>query len=118
MQDQQKANKVTLYLPSELHRQLKIRSAVDGEAMSAIAERALEFYMSHAEVVNDHSEGYGQTHRLYSCPSCSEPLVVRDGELMPIQVAIAPDQADDLPVAMQGVATGANLPDEGELVTC
>ncbi len=50
MQDK---HKVTLYLPPELHRQLKIRSAVDLEPMSAIAERALVFYLKHPEVVDE-----------------------------------------------------------------
>lgn len=38
-------NKVTLYLPPELHRELKIR-AVAAESMTDIAERALSFYLS------------------------------------------------------------------------
>jgi hypothetical protein len=40
MEDKQK---VTLYLTSELHRQLKIKAAVEVETMSTIAERALEY---------------------------------------------------------------------------
>ena len=39
MQDDKQ--KVTLYLPPELHHQLKLRAAVDHESMSVIAERAL-----------------------------------------------------------------------------
>ena len=47
----QSATKVTLYLPPELHRKLKIRSAVEGEAMSAITEQALSFYIDHWDAV-------------------------------------------------------------------
>ena len=62
MQDK---HKVTLYLPPELHRQLKIRSAVELEAMSAIAERAIIFYLEHSDVV-DELDIHGQSHRVYS----------------------------------------------------
>jgi hypothetical protein len=117
MQDQQKATKVTLYLPQSLHRQLKIRSAVDGEAMSAIAERALEYYMSHADVVNGDADGFGHTHQVYSCPACSESVVLRDGELVAVKDALSTND-EELSVDMQAMVPGANMPDEGELVTC
>jgi plasmid stability protein len=48
MQDKQK---VTLYLPPGLHRQLKIRAAVDTDSMSAMVERAIVFYLRHPELV-------------------------------------------------------------------
>ena len=80
MEDQQKATKVTLYLTSDLHRQLKIRSAVDGEPMSSLAEKALQFYLSNSDVVEEVSK-HGSTYKTYSCPSCSDAVVVRDGEL-------------------------------------
>ena len=80
MQDKQK--KVTLYLPSDLHRQLKIRSAIDAEAMSAIAERALGFYLDHPEIVDEvEASIYGSTHQVYGCPACGTPVVLRSGEL-------------------------------------
>ncbi|KYC41472.1 hypothetical protein WA1_21835 [Scytonema hofmannii PCC 7110] len=75
----QTKQKVTLYLSPELHRKLKIRSAVDSEPMSELAERALVFYLAHSELVDEAS--YGRTHRVYSCPSCESSLVIRDGEL-------------------------------------
>ncbi len=49
--EEQKATKVTLYLPPELHRQLRICSAVEGEAMSSIAKRAIDFYLAHSDLV-------------------------------------------------------------------
>ncbi|MDA0673386.1 MAG: hypothetical protein O3C67_06730 [Cyanobacteria bacterium] len=118
MQDQQKATKVTFYLPPALHRQLKIRAAVDGEPMSTIAERAIEFYMSHADVVNEISEGYSNTHRAYGCPACAESLVIREGDLVSIKDAIAPSDHGELAVDMQGMVPGNQQPDEGELVVC
>jgi hypothetical protein len=74
--------KVTLYLSPELHRKLKIRSAIDSEPMSELAERALVFYLANSELVDEAEDSYGKTHRLYSCPSCDSSLVMRDGELV------------------------------------
>lgn len=82
MQDKQK---VTLYLPPELHRQLKIRSAVDSQPMSAIAERAIIFYMAHPEVVDEVEASYGSSHQVYSCPECASSVVVRDGEMVSLK---------------------------------
>lgn len=81
MQDKQK---VTLYLPPELHRQLKIRAAVDSEPMSAIAERAIVFYLGHSELV-DEVEAYGSTHRVYSCPECQNSMVLQSGEMVSLK---------------------------------
>jgi hypothetical protein len=78
MQDKQK---VTFYLPPELHRQLKIRAAVDAEPMSDLAERAIGFYLQHPEVVQEF-ESYGAAHRIYSCPECSSTLALRDGDIV------------------------------------
>ena len=80
MQDK---HKVTLYLPPELHRQLKIRAAVDAEPMSALAERAIDFYLDHPEVVDRvEGEAYGSTHQVYACPECTTSMVIRSGELV------------------------------------
>lgn len=82
MQDKQK---VTLYMPSDLHRQLKIRSAVDTESMSEIAERALAFYLNHSDVVADvEASTCGHTHRVYDCPSCSTAVVIQSDQLVPV----------------------------------
>lgn len=45
--------KVSLYLPPEVHRKLKIRAAIDGEPMSSIAERAIVFYLSDSETIEN-----------------------------------------------------------------
>lgn len=73
--------KVTLYLPPELHHNLKIRAAVEMEAMSVMAERALSFYLDHPEVVN---HALGTTYQVHHCPECSHPFVIRDGEVHPL----------------------------------
>jgi hypothetical protein len=78
MEDKQK---VTLYLPPQLHRQLKIRSAVDADSMSNIVEKAVEFYLSHSEVVEG-IELHGATHQVYDCPECEHPVVIRDGKMV------------------------------------
>jgi len=78
----QTKQKVTLYLSPELHRKLKIRSAVDSEPMSDLAERALVFYLANSELGDEAEASYGRTHKLYSCPTCKSSLVLRDGELV------------------------------------
>jgi hypothetical protein len=81
----QAKQKVTLYLSPELHRRLKIRSAVDSEPMSELAERALVFYLTNSELVEEaEASSYGRTHRVYSCPNCESSLVLRDGELVAV----------------------------------
>ncbi|MBW4643324.1 MAG: hypothetical protein KME23_10090 [Goleter apudmare HA4340-LM2] len=82
MQPQTK-QKVTLYLSPELHKRLKIRSAVDSEPMSELAERALFFYLANSELVEElEASSYGRSHRVYSCPTCESSLALRDGELV------------------------------------
>ncbi|MGB8701951.1 MAG: hypothetical protein WCD18_21250 [Thermosynechococcaceae cyanobacterium] len=79
MQDKQK---VTLYLPPELHRELKIKAAVETEPMSAIAERALAFYLHHSEAVEEvEASAFGNTHQVYSCPECASSVILRANEL-------------------------------------
>ncbi|MBW4482895.1 MAG: hypothetical protein KME14_10160 [Tildeniella torsiva UHER 1998/13D] len=118
--EEQKATKVTLYLPPDLHRQLKIRSAVEGEAMSSIAKRAIDFYLAHSDVVAESLESsFGQTHRIHSCPSCASSVVLRENELVEIAEVVGSSQGSTLDDAIvpEVVATpGAR--GEGELVVC
>jgi len=113
---EQKASKVTLYLPPDLHRQLKVQSALDGEPMSAIAERAIDFYLSNSEVVNDGGI-YGQTHRIHRCPSCAASLVDRDGELRLLTQVASSSKASVLTSEVE-ISTDNRQPGEGELVVC
>lgn len=94
MQEKQKS---TLYLPPELHRKLKIRAAVETEPMSAIAQRAIDFYLSHPEVVDQVEGEQGHIHQVYICPDCSSPTVLRDGKLISLRHQPSAVLDDDLP---------------------
>ncbi|NJN60678.1 MAG: hypothetical protein HC795_03275 [Coleofasciculaceae cyanobacterium RL_1_1] len=114
MQDKQK---VTLYLSPDLHRNLKIRAAINGEPMSSLAERALLFYLEHPEAIADIEASIGQNHRLYHCPDCATPVVVRDGDLVSVTSVsslLEDEAADELKISPQ-VDRSAG---EGNLVTC
>jgi hypothetical protein len=119
MQDKLKEDKqkVTLYLPQDLHRQLKIRAAVDSETMTDITQRAIGFYLAHPEIVDQYEESYGQVHRVYSCPSCSNHLVVRDGEMRALGVQTGVLIEESLSVESRSVGADAQQ-GEGELVPC
>ncbi len=115
----QEKQKVTLYLPPELHRQLKIKAAVETEPMSSIAERAIVFYLGNPELVDEVESSYGQTHRVYNCPECTSSVVMRDGELASVasQPSLLAEQ--DLSVKqVSGVSASTAQPGEEELVPC
>jgi len=116
MQDKlrEEKQKVTLYLPQDLHRQLKIKAAVDLETMTDIAQRAIFFYLSHPNLVDQYSEGYGHTHRVYSCPECSTSVVIREGEMVSVQgngSALAEES-----LVNRSKSLNADSQDESELV--
>lgn len=111
--------KVTLYLSDELHRQFKIRSAVDGETMSSMAERAIEFYLGHAEVVEGVGEIQGQTHRIHTCPKCDASVALRKNSLALIQGHAG--QNFEVLTGLERISelgSDSKQPDEGELITC
>lgn len=116
MQDKQK---VTLYLPPGLHRQLKIRAAVDSESMSGMVERAIVFYLRHPEVVEEVEASYGNSHRVYACPECSNSVVLQDGEMVSLKnqpSILAEDISVEKVREEVGSPTGAQ--GEEELVPC
>jgi hypothetical protein len=78
----QEKHKVTLYLSPDLHRQLKIKAAVSSDAMSDIAQRAIDFYLTHSDIVERVDEAHGRTHQIYNCPECRSAVVIREGELV------------------------------------
>lgn len=83
MQDKQK---VTLYLPPGVHRQLKIRAAIDSDSMSAVVERAIAFYLKYPEKVEEiEATTYGKTHQVHICPECEAAMVMRDGNLVSLK---------------------------------
>jgi len=101
MQDKQK---VTLYLPPDLHRKLKIRGAVDSQPMSAIAERAIDFYLDHPDVVEEvEAAAHGSTHRVYTCPECTSSLVMRSDEMTALKEQ--PGVIDEQELAVQTVGS-------------
>ncbi|NJM96457.1 MAG: hypothetical protein HC800_03925 [Phormidesmis sp. RL_2_1] len=126
-------HKVTLYLSDDLHRQFKIRSAIDGETMSSMAQRAIEFYLGNVDVVENGCEIHGQTHRIHACPKCASPVALREdglalvqthseqvfGELDGLQriTELAPE-----PLGARSINRSSNnsskAPDEGELIIC
>jgi plasmid stability protein len=112
MQDKQK---VTLYLPPELHRQLKIRAALDSENMSALAQKALVFYLQHPEVVEEVEAARGQAHRVYNCPECASPVALRDGEM--VSLGNQPSILEEEP-SLTKVADRLESQKEEKLVTC
>ncbi len=99
---QQDKHKVTLHLSKELHQQLKVRSVLASTTMSDMAEQAIAFFLSHPEVVE--SMGAGHIHRVYHCPTCTQAVVLRHGELVSIG-----GTASTLPVLEEG---------ESQLVHC
>ncbi|MDX2100577.1 MAG: hypothetical protein SFW36_22595 [Leptolyngbyaceae cyanobacterium bins.59] len=82
MQDKQDKQKVTLYISPGLHRQLKVRAAVDSEPMSSIVEKAILFYLSHPDIVEQTDISYGRTHLVHTCPECSSSVVLQGSKLV------------------------------------
>ncbi|MCL6433830.1 MAG: hypothetical protein K6T90_06360 [Leptolyngbyaceae cyanobacterium HOT.MB2.61] len=115
MQDKQK---VTLYLPPELHRQLKVRAALDDSTMTDIAQRAIGFYLSHPDVVEFCEGNHGQNHRVYSCPDCSSPVVLREGEIVSLRKQPSVLVEETLPIGghSQSDSVSADAQGESELV--
>jgi len=116
---QDKLKKVTLYIPPELHQQLKIKAAIEAEPMSSLAERAISFYLLHSAVV-EQAETYGHTHQVYDCPRCSAAVVLRDGKLMALgdQASILPEEQELSVRQVCGEGYGSAAKGEGELVVC
>ena len=118
MQDKQK---VTLYLPPGVHRQLKIKAAIDDASMSGLVEKALNFYLQHPEKVEEiETNAHGRTHQVHICPECDAALVVRDRKLASIKNQ--PNViSDDFPLE---VSEAVSLPkpsadvEEEALVSC
>ncbi len=114
----QSKQKVTLYIPPELHRKLKIKAAVDIESMSTLVEKAISFYMQFPEKVDEiQSSVQGQTHQLHMCPECDSPMVMRNGEMVSL-VTRSKVVGDDISLEMSSQVEGSVKPNEEELVSC
>ncbi len=83
--------KVTLYFEPTLYDGLKVMAAVHGDTMSAIAARAVAYYIEHADVV----EGtMGHTHQVHNCGQCGHPFVIRHGKVYSLpQATVLDDEA-------------------------
>ena len=113
----QAKQKVTLYLPPELHRRLKIRAAIDAEPMSELAERAIVFYLSHPEMVEERESYYGRTHQIYDCPKCEASVVIKDGEMVPLLAQPVVTSKKQIPVE-QVPQSGTDQEGKEQLVPC
>lgn len=114
----QSKQKVTLYIPPELHRRLKIKAAVDVESMSALVERAIAFYMQYPEKVEEiEASVQGTTHQVHFCPECNTAVVVREGNLVSLsdRDSILSDEIS-LQVSERVGESGES--NEEELVSC
>ena len=113
----QNKQKVTLYIPPDLHRKLKIRAAIDVESMSALVEKAVSFYIHHSDKVeNVEASVQGKTHQIHLCPECDAAMVMREGEMVSLrsQPGIV---SEELPLTMRNV--DASEESHGEnLVPC
>ena len=120
--------KVTLYLSDDLHRQFKIRSAVDGETMSSMAQKALQLYQSTAALVEGSAEIHGHAHQIHNCPQCSAAVTLKGNKLslireyaqVPTDELIGMSQISGLSAGSVGddADCDSRSPDEGELITC
>lgn len=97
----QAKQKVTLYLSPELHRKLKIRAAIDSEPMSELAEKAIVFYLTNSELIDELEGSYGRTHKVYSCPQCATSVALREGEMVALTSQPGVMEEDQLAVNQQ-----------------
>lgn len=82
--------------------------------MSALAQQAILFFLSHPEVVDDFDLVSGHSHQVYSCPSCKTQAVIRDGEM----VAVSPSSEANEGELVERVNASIEQPSEEGLVTC
>jgi plasmid stability protein len=116
MQDKQK---VTLYLPQGIHRQLKIRAAVDEESMSALVERAVGFYLKYPEKIEEiEASTYGKTHQVHICPECEAAMVNRNGEMVSLKHQPSVITEEEIPMELRETVKDKPLSEEEALVTC
>jgi hypothetical protein len=114
----QSKQKVTLYIPPELHRKLKIKAAIDIESMSALVEKALSFYIQHPEKVEEiEASSQGKTHQVHTCPECDNAMVMRNGQMVSLasQVAAVPE---DISLKMRSEVDSSGESQQEELVPC
>lgn len=113
----QNKQKVTLYLPPELHKKLKIRAAIDIESMSAIVEKAISFYLMHSDKIEEiNVSKEGKTHQIHLCPECDAAMVMRENEMVSLRDRSS-ELTEELPIEVRGKVDSSNSQGE-ELVPC
>ncbi|MGI0482543.1 hypothetical protein ACN4EE_17390 [Geminocystis sp. CENA526] len=113
----QEKQKVTLYLPPTLHRQLKVKAAIDTDSMSALVEKAISFYLRHPDTVEEVEASYGKTHQVHVCPECDAAMVMRDGQM--ISLKNQPNIVDEeFTLIGEGSEIKADKEHKEELIPC
>ncbi|MDJ0713074.1 MAG: hypothetical protein QNJ54_02490 [Prochloraceae cyanobacterium] len=113
----QQKHKVTLYLPPGLHRQLKIKAAVEDKSMSAMVEKALDFYLQNPEKI-EQEQNRNKTYQIHKCPECEAAMVMEEGQMVSLKnrkKAVSEDFAREV---AEKVETKANSQGEENLVPC
>lgn len=113
----QSKQKITLYIPPDLHRKLKIKAAVDAESMSALVEKAVSFYIHNSDKVEEVNSVSGKTHQVHFCPECDSALALRGDSLASIK-----DNpgvlSEELPISMRSGADATEESSGEKLVIC
>ena len=106
--------KVTLYLPPEMHRQLKTKAAQDEESMSDVVQRVVSLYLKYPEKMEEMEEGrHGKAYQVHACPSCSTSLIMKDGQLKSMESRSLIEEDLELEVSIASKTLG-----ESTLVPC
>ncbi|VEP12801.1 conserved hypothetical protein [Hyella patelloides LEGE 07179] len=114
----QNKQKVTLYIPPDLHRKLKIRAAIDAESMSALVEKAVSFYIQYPDKVEEiEASAQGRTHQVHICPECDAAMVMREGEMVSLrnQPGVV---SEEIPLSMRGDVDASEESQGESLVPC
>jgi hypothetical protein len=86
--------------------------------MSTIVERAIVFYLDHPDVVDEVEAIQGKTHRVYSCPTCSTSVVMREGEMVALENQVGVLAEEALPVEKVREEARTDSQGEEQLVPC
>ena len=77
--------KLTVYISPKLHKQLKVRAAIETESMSNLVQQAVAFYLEHPEQVEEVKTAQGRSHQVHICPECSAAMVQNRGEMVSLK---------------------------------
>ena len=114
----QNKQKVTLYIPPDLHHKLKIKAAVEADTMSNLVEKAVSFYIDHSDKVDEvESSVRGRTHQVHFCPECESAVVMRDDKLVSLrkQPGVV---TEEMPLSLRGGVDNSEGSQGENLVPC